>query len=168
MGEGVEVMAGRPAEHPNQRRLTESCDLRHGRDGPFVELGRRGGPDAPQPLDRQRVQEIQLTVGRYHQQAVGFGDAAGHLGEELGPCDPHRHGQADAFEHVRAKSNGDLGGRARDPPQSADVEEGLVDRQPLDERRRPVEDLEQRLARLAVGVHPRANDDRLRAQPASL
>ncbi len=59
-------------------------------------------------------------------------------------------------------------GRARDQPQPADVEERLVDRQALDERRRVVEHLEQRLARLAVGGHPRADDDRLRAQPASL
>ena len=40
-------------------------------------------PDAPQPLDRQRVQELQLPPARHDQQPVGLGDRAGDLGEEL-------------------------------------------------------------------------------------
>ena len=69
---------------------------------------------------------------------------------------PTETGQADLLEDVPAQPHGDLRRRARDPPQPADVEERLVDRQPLHERRRVVEDLEHRLARVAVGLHPRA------------
>ena len=50
----------------------------------------------------------------------------------------------------------------------AHVEERLVDREPLDERRRVVEDLEHRLARLGVRRHARRDDDRVGAQPARL
>ena len=58
--------------------------------------------------------------------------------------------------------------RARDPPEPADVEERLVDREPLDQRRRLPEDLEHRLARLGVGREARRHDDGARAQPARL
>ena len=126
------------------------------------------GPDAPQPFDRKRMEELQLAVGRHQQQAVGLRDTAGHLREELRPRDTHRDRHADLLEDIPSQSDRDLHGRARDPPQSTDVEERLVDRQPFDERRRVVEHLEQRLARLGVGIHPRAHDDRLRAQPESL
>ena len=55
---------------------------------------------------------------------------------------------------------GDLHRRAGDPPQPADVEERLVDRQPLDQRRGVLEDLEHRLAGLGVRRHPRVDHDR--------
>ena len=70
MGEGVDMMAGCPAEHPNQRALAKLCYLPHARDEPVAELGCGDGPDAPQPFDRERVQELQLGVGRHDQQAV--------------------------------------------------------------------------------------------------
>ncbi len=57
---------------------------------------------------------------------------------------------------------------ARDRSQPADVEERLVDREPLDERRRVVEHREHGLARLGVGRHPRRHDDRVGAQPPRL
>ena len=50
----------------------------------------------------------------------------------------------------------------------ANVEERLVDRQPLDERRRVVEDRVESLARLGVRRHPRRHDDRVGAEPARL
>ena len=82
------------------------------------------------------MEERQLAVGRHHEQPVGLGHAAGHLGEELGPGHPDRDGQADVLADVAPQPRGDLRGRAGDPPQPADVEERLVDRQPFDQRRR--------------------------------
>jgi hypothetical protein len=133
-----------------------------------VELGGGDPSDAPEPFDRQRVEEVQLAVGRHHQQPVGLGHAAGHLGEELGPCHPDRDRQADLLEDVAPQPHGDVGGRPGDPPQAADVEERLVDRQPLDQRRGLVEHAERRLARLGVGAHPGPDHHRLRAQQAGL
>ena len=52
--------------------------------------------------------------------------------------------------------------------EAADVEEGLVDREPLDERRGLPEHLEGGLAGVGVGRHPRRNDHRVRAQAAGL
>ena len=47
-----------------------------------------------------------------------------------------------------------------------DVEERLVDREPLDDRRGILEDAEDRLARLHIRGEPRRDDDRVRAETA--
>ena len=60
----------------------------------------------------------------------GLATPLAHLGQELGARHPDGDRQADPLEHLRAQSGGDLGRCAGDPPQAADVEERLVDRQP--------------------------------------
>ena len=90
VGQRVEVAARRPAEHRHQRRLVERRHLGDGADAPGVELRRRRRPDAPQPLDGQRVQEVQLAAGRHDEQPVGLAHGAGHLGQELGASPPRR------------------------------------------------------------------------------
>jgi hypothetical protein len=64
------------------------------------------GP-TPQTFDGQRVQELQLTVGRHQQQAVGLRHSVGDLGEELRPGDTHGDGQADLLEDLSPQSDGD-------------------------------------------------------------
>ena len=76
--------------------------------------------------------------------------------------------QADLLSHLAPQPHRDLGGRPCDPPHPADVEERLVDREALDERRGVLEDAEHRLARLGVNGHAGRDDDRVRAQPAGL
>ncbi len=66
------------------------------------------------------------------------------------------------------QSRRDLRRLAGEPLEAANVEERLVDRQPLDERRRVLEHREHRLARIGVRGHPWRHDERLRAQPPSL
>ena len=56
--------------------------------------------------------------------------------------------------------------RTGQPADAAGVEERLVDREPLDPRRRVLEDAVDLLARLGVGRHPRLDHDRGRAEPA--
>jgi len=133
-----------------------------------VELGRGRRPDSPQPLDRKWVEEIQLAVDRHHEQPVRLRDSAGHLGEELRPSNSDRHGKPDALENIRPQPDGDLQRSARDPSQPPDIEERLVDREAFYERRRVIEHLEQLFAGLAVRIHPRADDDRVRAEPERL
>ena len=163
----------RPAARPTiatSVALGQRGDLADGRQPAGVQLPRGRRPDAPQPLDRQRVQERRArSPGGHDQQPVGLGDAARHLREELRARDPDRDRQPDLARAPRARSRAAI---SRGVPamslQPAHVEERLVDRQPLDERRRVLEDLEDRLARLGVGRHPRRHDDRVRAQPPRL
>ena len=95
-------------------------------------------------------------------------DAARDLREELRSGDTDRDRQPDLVEHPPPEPRRDLGRRAREPLEAAHVEERLVDREPLDERRRVLEHLEHGLARLRVRRHPRRDDDRVGAEPPRL
>ena len=133
-----------------------------------MQLARRRRPDAPEPLDRERMEEVELAVGLDDEQAVGLRDAARHLRQELRPRHPDRDRQADPLAHVATQPRRDLRGRSRQPLHPANVEERLVDRERLDERRRVLEDGEHRLAGLRVRAHPRLDDDDLGTAPACL
>jgi hypothetical protein len=168
VSQGVEVPARGSPEKGDEHLFGEPGNLADGRDPPVVELPGGNRADAPQPFDRERVEKRQLAVGRDHEQPVRLRYAAGHLGEELGPGHPDGDGQANALEDLTPQSHGDIRWRAGDPPQPSDVEERLVDRQPFDQRRRLLEDLIHRLARLGVGRHPRLDHERVGTQPAGL
>jgi hypothetical protein len=168
VGEGVEVAAARSPDERDQRAWVHARDLGHGRDAERAELAGRDLTDAPESLDRERMEERELLVGRHDKEAVGLRHAAGHLGEELRPRDADRDGKPDPLPDVTAQADGDLGRGPGDSFESAHVEEGLVDREALDERRRIVEDAEHRLARLGVGGHAGRHDDRMRAETARL
>ena len=114
------------------------------------------------------MEERELALGRHDEQPVRLRDPAGHLGEELRPRDADGDGQPDALAHCGAQPHRDLRGRARDPLHPAHVEEGLVDRQPLDDGREVLEDGEQRAARLGVRREARRDDDRVGAEAARL
>ena len=166
MRERVQVTARRAAEYRHQRGLADTRDLADRRDPARVELGLGDRADAPEPADRERMQELELAFGRDHEQPVGLGHAAGDLREELRARDADRDAQSDAFEHLAAQPHRDLGRCARDPEQATDIEEGLVDRQALDQRRGVLEHLEHGLARGGVRLHARPHDDRARAEAA--
>jgi hypothetical protein len=128
VSEGVEVTARRSSEDRDQIGRAPLGDLADGRDPPLVELAGGGRPDAPEALHRKRMQERQLPAGRNHEQAVGLGRAARHLRNELRPRNPDRDRQSHPLANVTPKPDRDLPGRARDPLQAADVEEGLLHR----------------------------------------
>jgi hypothetical protein len=164
----MQVPAHGPPEKQDERGLRQLGDLTDGRDPAGAQLLGRDRADAPQPFDGKRMQERQLSVRRHDQQPVGLRDGAGDLGQELGPRHADRDRQSDLLEHPTPQAHGDLPRRARDPPQPAHVQERLVDRQALDERRRVPEHGEHGLARVGVRGHPRRDHDRLRAQPPRL
>ena len=137
-------------------------------DAEPVQLLGGHGTDPPQPFDRQREQERLLPLGFDHEQPVGLADRAGDLGEELGPRDPDRDGESDLRTNPLTQSHRDLLGRARDAPETTDLEERLVDGEPLHERRRIAEDREHVSTGRGVGVHPRRDDHGIRAQVARL
>ena len=111
--ERVQVPARGAAEHRDERLLRELRDLTD-RPDPAVVQARRGlRPDAPQPLDRKRVEEPELPLGRDDEQPVGLRDAARDLGEELRPRDADRDRETDALAHVPTQPRRDLGRRSR-------------------------------------------------------
>ena len=120
--------------------------------------------DAPQALDRQRMQEVELAIRRHEEEPVRLGDRTRDLGEELRARDPDRDRQPDPLAHGTPEEIAVKLRRAGDAAQPADVEERLVDREALDERRGVAEDREDGLARRRVGVHPRRHNDGLGAE----
>ena len=159
--ERVQLATECATECGHEHVFVETGDLADRRDASVVQLVRRDRADTPEPLDRQPVEERQLTVGRHDEQAVGLGDPARHLRQELRPGHADRDRQAHALADLTAQAPCDLGRRPGQPPHPANVEERLVDREPLDGRGRILEDAKERLARLGVGGHPRRDDDRI-------
>ena len=155
---------GQP-QHRGERRLGQPRDLADGLDPATVQLAGRRRPDAPEPLDRQRVKELQLLAGRHHEQPVRLGHAARDLGQELRAGHADRDREPDLVVDPAPQPCRDLLRRSRDVVEPPHVQERLVDGQPLDERGRVLEDREHRLARLDIGGHPRLDDDRVRAEP---
>jgi hypothetical protein len=90
--ERAELTACRPPEHRHERRLGERSELADRAHVPRLQPARRGRPDTPDELDRQRMQELELAVRRDDDQAVRLCDPARHLGEELRPGDADRDG----------------------------------------------------------------------------
>jgi len=164
--ERVDVTTRRPAEHRHERCLTALGDLAHARQASVAELSRGDLSDAPQPLDRQGMQELELSVGRHDEEPVGLRDRACHLREELRAGDPDRDWQPHLLADLAAQPDGDLRRAAGDVIQPANIEKCLIDRQTLDQRCRVLEDPEHGLACLAVGRHPGRDHDRPGAQPA--
>ena len=156
-----------PSEHGHERALRERGHLADRCDPDLMQPAGGDGADAPEPLDREGVEKLELAIGLHDEQAVGLGDAARHFREELRPRHADRDRQADPLADVAPQAHGDRGGTTREPSHPAHVEERLVDRHAFDERRRVLEDPVDRLARLDVGGHPRRDDDRVRAQAAS-
>ncbi len=91
-GQRVQVRAGRLAQQPLGGRGFELGQLPDGADAEPVQLLGGHGADAPQPFDRQRQQELLLSLGFDDEQPVGLADRAGDLGEELRARDPDRDG----------------------------------------------------------------------------
>ncbi len=95
------------------------------------------------------MQELELAVDRNDEQTIGLGDATCHLRQELGSCNPHGDADADSLEHVPTQVHRDLGRRAGDPAQPADVQERLVDGEPLPEKNGVVSSKTENIALLA-------------------
>jgi hypothetical protein len=163
--ERVEMASTRLPEHRDQRRLGQVRNLPDGRDPAVAQLGRGDRPHAPEPLDRKRVQKVELPIRRHEEQAIRLRDGARHLGEELRPRDPDGDREPDPLAHLVTETASDLDRRADASLHPIDVEECLVDGEPFDHRCCVLEDPEHGLARVDVRREPRRHDDRLRTEP---
>ncbi len=166
MGESVEMAAGPGTEHCHESALGQERQAADGGDPPASQLGRRDGADTPEALDLERVEELELAVGRNDEEPVGLADAARDLGEELRPRDPDRDRQSDILANRPAQASRDLGRRADASLHAVDVEKRLVDRESLHHRSGVLEEPEHRPARVCVRLHPWRHDGRVRAEAA--
>ena len=123
-----------------------------------MEGGLGDAPDAPHVAHRQRREEFPHVLGRDDEEPVRLRDVARDLGDEL------------ARRHACARREGGLGpdggldlasdlrGRPEQPDARGHVEEGLVERERLDERREATEDLAELAGYRDVPLHAAAHD----------
>ncbi len=162
----MDVRSGRLPEHALRGRGLELRELTDRADAVAVQLLRRHRADAPQPLDGERQEELLLPIGLDDEESVGLAHRTRDLREELRAGDADRDRQARLGAHPLPQPDGDGLGSAGDASQAADLEESLVDGEPLHERGGVAEDAEDVLAGRGVGLHPRRHDDGVGAQLA--
>ncbi len=136
------------------------CEISDRHDAEPAEPLQRGRTDAPQTCDRQRIEVGRFLPGRHLEHPVagldamrsgaGLGLDGGHLGEELVRRHADRARQAQSVDHRRTDLPADRRSGAEQCGGPGDVEERLIERQRLDERRERGEDVEDVSARLGV------------------
>ena len=131
-----------------------------------------GRPDAGDDGDLHRAQQVLLHARRDDDQAVGLVEVAGDLGDQLGGPDADRAGEAaghlvDPLLEL-ATERADGGDREVGEAGRLEVDEGLVERQRLDERADLAEQRHHRAAGVAVGVEPAGEEGGVGTAPARL
>jgi len=129
-------------------------------------FGRRS--DAPNQPDREGVEKVALILGCDRYQTVGFGYLRCDLGEMLGPSHTNRQRQTDFVADASADGGRDLARRSEKTDGAPHIEEGLVDRDPLDSRGEVREDGHDIVAKLLVALEVATDEQEFSAELASL
>jgi hypothetical protein len=120
-------------------------------------------PDAPQRGDGLRVQERHGVGERHDEQPVRFGAAGGELGDVFGRGGADGRAQSGLAVDPLAQSRADLPGGAEQLQGARDIQERLVDRKRLDQRRDLSEELHHLRGVVRVPLEVRLEDDGLGA-----
>ena len=123
---------------------------------------------APDALDRERVKKRPLLPRRDVQEPVRLRRRRGHLRHNLRGREADGDGEPHLLAHLGSQALGDLGRRAPDVVEPANVKERLLHREALDHRRGAPEDLEEIPARSDVGVEAGGDGDDVRTELAGL
>ena len=117
------------------------------------------GPDAGEPGDMERVEDLLNLIGLDDEESVGFVHIGGELGEELVWRHADGAGELGFIMNESADLFRDVNRRPKELERSGDIEEGLIDGDGLDRGREPFKDFED-LARngLVIAVTTRHND----------
>ena len=104
-----QLLSGRAADYSLKR---PSWHLRQLPDGMDANLGQprlSNRTYSPYQLDRQVVEEIQLSLGIDNHEAVRFGHLRGNFCQVLGACHADRDWEAELCAHTATDCSGDLG-----------------------------------------------------------
>ena len=140
-------------------------DVGHGAQPQSLQRLLRAIADTPQGSDRQLVKETDHLGLRHDEQPVRFGKTRCQLCDELGGGHPDRAGDALLISDRVADPLADLTGRTQPASSAGHVEEGLVQRQRLDDRRHAGEDRHDGTGDALVAGVVRSHHRGLRTQP---
>ncbi len=133
-------------------------------DAALAEARGRDGPDAPQRVNRQFLQEVLHAFGGNHRQAVRLAPGRGDLREKLVRRHARRRRKSRTFFNCGLDLPGDGHAQRLAPGVFRDVEVGLVERQTFDQWRDFAKDREDLLRDGAVLLKVRPHDLQRRAQ----
>ena len=119
---GADRLAELPLQHCQRgmRDVTDRPKAKTGQDLPGLL------PHPPQGGHRQRVEEVEHLIVRYHKEPVRLAQRRCELGHELAVGHPYRTGDALLVADARPDQLADPGGPPQSPDGSGDVEERLV------------------------------------------
>jgi hypothetical protein len=156
----VEVAAVRLPQRADEGVDRQGGQVPDGAHGEAVESPPGGRPHAPEGAHGVAVEEDQLVLGADDDHArpghgagaagAGLGRLGGELRRQLAGGHPDRAAEAELVGDEPPQAPGDAGGLAEQAAGAGHVEEGLVERQPLDERGHGAEQVEDLLADLGV------------------
>ena len=158
MGAGVAQPGGEPAA----RRRRE---IAHLAEPERVQAGLELRSDAPQPGHRERGEEGPGLLRPDLRWPFGLARSEAIFATNLHEAMPAEAGRPTSAAISRAEPAGDLGRWPEERLRGGHVQERLVERERLDERRVAFEDGEHLLAGLGVGREARRHHDRLGRQP---
>src|SRR5664280_392917 len=151
-------------EPPHQELRVEHGEVAD-RQHPVLREGRaRLRSHAPEASDRQRGEEGGLVARRHDDQTIGLAKVRRDLRDELRAPDADRHGQPHLGLDGRLDRGRDRRGCSEERLGPGHVEERLVDRDLLHQRREAAQDLHHRPAGLAVFRTVHRQEDAVRAE----
>ena len=188
-GKGVQVTTIRAAKCGGNRCLRQTGEVADGLDAEPGQPFERLRPDSPEGPHRVRMEEGQLvsrrdrhharrnpsragdrrgrTIAGQRSRDRRFGRLAGQLGQQLARRNADRARQPELVEHPAAHGYRDFGTCAEEAQGTGQIEERLVERDPLDDGRECVENFVDSLAVRTVEGVVAAHEDGVGAQPAS-
>ena len=171
-GEVEQRRAVRFAEQRDEPLPPDEAEVPHRRHADPPQSLRGGGPDPGNRPDGVGVQEGELVAGNDEDDPgprvepvrsdPGLRGLRRQLGDEFGPADADGTGEPEVVQHPSAQARRDRPTVAEQPVRTGHVEEGLVDRDRLDDRRDVVTDPDEALAHLLVLVVTPRDDDETR------
>ena len=141
---------------------------RHGVDAASLERLRRLRTDPPQRPHRQRPEESVGAGLGHDEEAIGLAQRGGDLRHVLGRRDADAADEAGLVEHPALERMRDDSGAPEQSSRAPNIEERLIDRERLDDRRHVVEDRHDLRGLFEESAEIGRDDDRGRAEPQRL
>ena len=163
-GKIVVELAGLPekaAEHGGRGVV----EVAPGVDAVLVHLFGRYGADTPEGLDRKAVDKLLCRVGMNRAEAVGLAVVGGNLGQEFIIGNAGGGDEVEAFANLLLDFAGDIDGQFNARLVLGNVEEGLVERDRLDDVGVFVEDFVNLFGNRLIDLHPSGDEDKVGAEP---
>src|SRR5258705_3121541 len=155
-----------PARAAFQHRAADPGELADGPEAPPRQHLARARPHTPETLQRERGEEGGLAAFGHDHEAVWLAEVRADLGAQLVRRDADRDDETEAFSHRTLDLFGHRDRTTEQMLGRGHVEERLVQRDRLHQRRLLVKDRHDRIGRLEIAVEVAWHVDAIRTEPS--